>query len=117
MSTEEKAMYSTQVDRRDKAARLVADCLRTIEKFCQAMPLEWMLGANSATGGMDFAGALLHLLREDSANIQVLAVTSLEQLATRKLDATAWIGFISKLPQAISEANDAAAEKERSLTS
>ena len=116
MSTEEKAMYSTQVDRRDKAARLVADCLRTIEKFCQAMPLEWMLGANSATGGMDFAGALLHLLREDSANIQVLAVTSLEQLATRKLDATAWIGFISKLPQAISEANDAAAEKERSLT-
>lgn len=62
------------------------------------MPLDWTFGSNP-----DFVGALLHLLREPS--VQVEAVACLEMLALRKLDAQQWIRLIRQLPTAVNEAN------------
>lgn len=112
MSPDERSMYDTQLARRDGAARLVADSLRTIERFCTAMPLDWILAGSAANGGSDFVAALFHLMREDVAKIQVLSVRCLEQLATRKLEAGAWMKFVTALPPAIGEANDAAAQQQ-----
>lgn len=62
------------------------------------MPLDWTFGSSP-----DFVGALLHLLREPS--VQVDAVTCLENLALRKLDAHQWMRLIRELPVAVAEAN------------
>lgn len=62
------------------------------------MPLDWTFGNNP-----DFVGALLHLLREPS--VQVEAVACLERLAMRKLDAEQWMRLIRQLPTAVTEAN------------
>ena len=62
------------------------------------MPLDWTFGSNP-----DFVGALLHLIREPS--VQVDAVTCLENLAMRKLDANQWMRLIRQLPVAIADAH------------
>ena len=113
MTPDERALYDAQLARRDGAGRLVADSLRTIEKFCAAMPLDWILTGSAANGGSDFVAALFHLMREDVANIQVLAVRCLEQLATRKLEVDVWMKFVTALPPAIGEANEAAAQQQQ----
>lgn len=112
MTPDERAMYDAQLARREGAGRLVADSLRTIEKFCSAMPLDWILTGSAANGGSDFVSALFHLMREDVAKIQVLSVRCLEQLATRKLEVDMWMKFVTALPPAIGEANEAAAQQQ-----
>ncbi len=118
MTPPEKQMYDNEVRKMDIAAKIVSDCLATIEKFCQSMPTHWMLPSvndpqKSSTGGengdqsnCDFLAALLHLLREHTAQIGVQAVCCLRQLLYRKLEFPEWIRLISLLPPAINEAND-----------
>ena len=113
MTMQEKPMYDGEIQKRDKAARIVTDCLATIEKFCQSMPTSWMLGTSDSTitqnqPNCDFLAALLHLLREQTSQIQVLAVRCLFQLLQRKLEFKEWLRLISMLPQAISDANEVA---------
>jgi len=102
LASEEKALYNCQITRREAAGRLTTDCLLTIERFCLYMPIEWMTGTSN---GCDYVRAFLHLLREETLNIQVLAASCLEQLSFRKLDYNQWIYFISNLPTAFGEAN------------
>eukprot|EP00970_Alexandrium_tamarense_P003318 scaffold529_cov196-Alexandrium_tamarense.AAC.14 len=108
MTPEERAQYQQQLDRRDAAGCLVADALGTLEKFCQSMPLDWMFNVKN---GNDFVAALLHLLQEDVANIQVLAVACLQQLSMRKLEQDQWFRLISSLPSALFEASNANAQR------
>ena len=125
MSIPEQEMYDVQVRKRDSAARVVGDVLATIEKFCQSMPTNWMLPLDESTNASsstnhdgeivppppnqtncDFLAALLHLLREQTSQLQVLAVRCLYQLFQRKLEFKDWLRLISLLPQAVSDAND-----------
>ena len=108
MAPEEQAQYKQQIDTRDAAAGIVADVLGTIEKFCQSMPLDWMLKVEN---GIDFVAALLHLLQEDVANIQVLSVACLQQLSMRKLDQNQWLRLVSSIPPALFEASNAASQR------
>jgi len=108
MSPEERAQYQIQLDKRDAAGAILADELGTIEKFCQSMPLDWMFKVEN---GVDFVAALLHLLQEDIAKIQVLSVACLQQLALRKLDPDQWFRVISSLPAALFEASQASAKR------
>jgi hypothetical protein len=108
MTNEERVQYQQQVDIRDRAGGLVADALVTLEKFCQSMPLDWMF---TIRDGMDFVSALLHLLQEDVANIQVLAVACLYQLTMRKLESEHWWRLIGTLPGALYEASVAAGKR------
>jgi Importin beta-related nuclear transport receptor len=109
MTPQEKPMFEEQVLKRDNAGKIVADCLSTLEKFCQSMPIEWML---SNLHNCDFISALLHLLREDTADIHVLSVACLQQIVLRKIDYTQWLRLVSSLPGAINEANDASTKQE-----
>eukprot|EP00559_Dactyliosolen_fragilissimus_P005886 CAMPEP_0184861960 /NCGR_PEP_ID=MMETSP0580-20130426/6522_1 /TAXON_ID=1118495 /ORGANISM="Dactyliosolen fragilissimus" /LENGTH=1537 /DNA_ID=CAMNT_0027359643 /DNA_START=407 /DNA_END=5020 /DNA_ORIENTATION=+ len=130
MSLEERNAFDAQIRKRDGAGRIVADCLLTIEKFCQSMPLDWMLvqsnGSNRSKDSLsipqsnngcdnrndlDFLSALLHLLREDTADIQVLAVSCLGHLSKRKLDFDHWMTLISTLPQAVMGANEESSKR------
>lgn len=108
MAPDERAQYQHQLDRRDAAGGIVADVLGTLEKFCQSMPLDWMLQVEN---GIDFVAALLHLLQEDVANIQVLSVACLQQLSWRKLDQNQWLRLVSSIPPALFEASNAAAQR------
>jgi len=108
MTTDERGQYQFQLDRRVAAAGLVADVLRTLEKFCQSMPLDWMLKVEN---GIDFVAALLHLLQEDVGQIQVISVACLHQLSMRKLDQHQWFRFLSSLPPALFDASNAAAQR------
>ena len=108
MTPDEQAQYKQQIDTRDAAAGIVADILGTIEKFCQSMPLDWMLKVEN---GIDFVAALLHLLQEDVANIQVLSVACLQQLSMRKLDQNQWLRLVSSIPPALFEASNAASQR------
>lgn len=108
MTQDERDQYQQQIDRRDAAAGLVADVLETLDKFCQSMPLDWMFQVEN---GIDFVAALLHLLKEDIANIQVLSVGCLRQLSMRKLDEKQWYRLISSFPPALFEASNAAAQR------
>mmetsp|Transcript_6441 Transcript_6441/g.14539 ORF Transcript_6441/g.14539 Transcript_6441/m.14539 type:complete len:1077 (-) Transcript_6441:1834-5064(-) len=108
MTPDERAQYQQELDRRDAAGGIVADVLGTLEKFCQSMPLDWMLKVEN---GNDFVAALLHLLQEDVANIQVLSVACLQQLSMRKLDQYQWFRLVSSLPPALFEATNAAAQR------
>ena len=119
MSPEEKQMWELQVARRDNAGRIVADCLKTLEKFGTSMPTAWLLGPSDSDqtpatpNGCDFVPALLHLLREDTADLQTLSVTCLQQIVLRKIDSHQWFRLISTLPNAISEANDASIKQDQ----
>ena len=108
MTPDEKTEYQGQIDRRDAAGLIVADVLRTLEKFCQSMPLDWMLKVED---GIDFVAAFLHLLQENVEKIQVLSITCLEQLSWRKLDQSQWLRLVTSLPPALSEANNSAAQR------
>jgi hypothetical protein len=98
LSQDELIMYQNEKDRLSKAISLIQDCLVTLAHFCNTMPLDWTFG-NSP----DFLGALLHMLREPSVQVEVLKC--LENLAQRKLDGNQWIYLIRQLPIAVSEAN------------
>mmetsp|Transcript_24924 Transcript_24924/g.38091 ORF Transcript_24924/g.38091 Transcript_24924/m.38091 type:complete len:1527 (-) Transcript_24924:34-4614(-) len=116
MTEQEKLMYTEQVKRRNHAGRIVGDCLGTIEKFCQSMPMDWILGGigsgsggttnDSSSNGHDFVGALFHLLREDTDQLQLQAVNCLQHIVQRKIEQPQWLRIIQTLPQAVSEAND-----------
>lgn len=110
MTPEEATMYTTELARKENAGRLISECLATLERFCYSMPLDWMMGKQH-----DFVAALLHLLREPSAGIQIRSAACLEQLAQRKLDVYTWRRLVSQLPQSVGEANGVAqAELEES---
>ncbi len=111
MTMEEKPLWEQQTVRRDNAGRIVADCLRTIEKFCNSMPTDWILG--SADTNHDFVAALLHLLREETADLQTIAVKCLQKIILRKIDFDQWFRLVSLLPGAISEANEASNQQEQ----
>lgn len=100
MTTDEATMYQIEMERKEQSARLVSECLATLERFCFSMPLDWLLGKEQ-----QFVAAFLHLLREPSSGIQVKAAACLEQLAHRKLDVQTWRQLVSQLPQAVGEAN------------
>ena len=108
MNNEERMQYQQQVNSRDQAASTVADALITLEKFCQSMPLDWMFVVKD---GMDFVSALQHLLQEDTAKINVLAVACLYQLSMRKLESEQWWRLIGTLPGALYEASVAAGNR------
>lgn len=116
MTPQEKPMYDEQVRIKEKAGKIVADCLKTLEKFCQAMPTEWIIppsedsneSSNVAPNQCDFISALLHILREETAGLHKAAVKCLQQIVLRKIDNKQWLKLISTLPAAISEANEAA---------
>jgi exportin-5 len=118
MTVSEKQMYDLEIHKRNAAARILNDCLSTIEKFCQSMPISWMLPQHkdndvSNTDGQhqsdcDFLAALLHLLREQTAELQVISIRCLYQIMSKKLEFQEWLHIISLLPNAISEANDVA---------
>lgn len=101
MVQEESTMYKLELERKNQAGKLVADCLVTLERFCHAMPIDWIMG-NSP----DFCSAFLHMLREPLTQVQ--AVACLEQLTLRKLDTIQWMRLVSQLPAAVGEANQAA---------
>jgi Exportin-5 family len=117
MTQEELLAYQLQLDLQNQTGRLLADTLVTMKYFCRSMPLDWMLGsdgANTAKGAttngntqqLDFIAAFLHLLRERTENVQILAIECLEQLTLRgKLSFNQWFRLISELPGAINEAN------------
>ena len=119
MTKDEKGLFDQQVRTKQLAGRVVADCLKTIEKFCQSMPLSWILNGGisnqneiSSSTMAEFITPLLHLLREDTAQIQIYAVKCIEQLSMRKLEFDPWMRLLSSLPQAVSEANEEAAKRE-----
>lgn len=120
MIKEEQTAFNIHLQKKEWAGRLVADCLTLVERFCQYMPLCWMLLNNDTlkpvesivkhekptTNYCDFLAAILHLLREDVANIRVLSISCLYQLASRKNDFHDWMKLIKVIPPAISEANE-----------
>ena len=116
MTYDERGQYQQQIDRRDAAGGMVVDVLGTLEKFCQSMPLDWMIKVEN---GIDFVAAMLHLLQEDVEHIQVLSIACLHQLAMRKLDQHQWFRLVSSLPPALVEASNAAAQRlnERGVSS
>mmetsp|Transcript_23382 Transcript_23382/g.34894 ORF Transcript_23382/g.34894 Transcript_23382/m.34894 type:complete len:1349 (-) Transcript_23382:172-4218(-) len=118
MTSQEQVLYDAQCTTRDKAAGLCAAILTTCEKFCQSLPLEWMLGTFSSNpdstnpspdveNKTDFVSAMLHLLREPSHDINILSISCLRHLACRKLDEHQWIKLLQSLPQAVAEAETA----------
>lgn len=109
MTPDERTQYQQQLDWRDAAGSIIADALGTLEKFCQSMPIDWMFKAQD--GVTDFVAAFLHLLKEDTANIQVLSLACFHQLAMRKLEYEQWFRLISAMPSAFFEANNAAVER------
>ena len=111
MTPDERVHYQQEIDRRDAAGGGVVDVLGTLEKICQSLPLDWVF--NNTAVENDFIAALLHLLKEDVRNIQVLSVACLKQLSMRKLDKHQWYRLISSLPSALFEASNAAAQRAR----
>jgi len=128
MTAEERVIYEQQIRKRDGTARRLGDCLETIEKCCRSMPTDWILGDDTTAGAIngpptvgaqnatsserDFLVALLHLLREDTLQLQVQAVTCLQLLVSRKLEHQPWLRLMSKLPQAVSDAHDAVSNQD-----
>lgn len=100
LTTDERLMYQTEMDNMKFASTMINDCLKTLSRFCNYMPLDWTMGKNP-----EFLTAFFHLLREPS--VQLEAVSCLEKLALRKLDIEQWNILIRQLPPAIKEANAA----------
>ncbi len=99
MSPDESNLYQSEMQQLQQIGRLIADCLITLERFCQSMPLDWMWS-------YEFIPAFLHLLREPTCQIQVNAVACLEAISLRgKLEMNQWLQLITQLPPAVAEAN------------
>ncbi|GKY93691.1 hypothetical protein MPSEU_000336300 [Mayamaea pseudoterrestris] len=110
MALEEANAYKVELERRDDTAKLLVDCLLTLEKFCGSMPTNWMLPDDSAdaASSADFVAAMMHLTREPISKIQIRAVDALEQLVLRaKMSETQWMRLIRDLPVSVREANSA----------
>ena len=108
MTPEESLQYKQQLNIRDASGGIVADVLITLEKFCQSMPLDWMLKVDN---GIDFVSALLFMLQEDTSKIQLLSVSCIQQLSMRKLDQNQWLRLVTSIPSALFEASNAAAKR------
>ena len=103
MTSEESSMYQAEQNNQSLAGTLIQDCLSTLAQFCHSMPLDWIFGSR-----LDFVGAMLHLLREPLVHLE--AITCLENLALRKLDAQQWTRLVSSLPSAVASANGGLSE-------
>jgi exportin-5 len=109
MTPQEKPIYDSEIKKRDNAGKIVADCLVALEQFCQSMPTDWIF---NNFNNCDFISALLHLLREETADLQTLAVACLQQIVLRKIDFHQWLRLVSSLPSSISDANDASSKQD-----
>jgi hypothetical protein len=102
MNPDQQSAYAAELKKVQTTSMMIVDTLSTLEIFCRSMPLEWILGAPP----MDFSAALIHLMREPTNNIQLLALECLEQLCLRgKLKYQQWMQWIQELPNAIQQAN------------
>lgn len=109
MTTEQAVAYRTEEAKIQGISSIMFDTLQCLEKFCQSMPLEWMLGNPQ----LNFCAAFFHLMREPTGRINVMAVECLEQLAVRgKLTYSQWIHWIRDLPGSVAEANQLLATQE-----
>ena len=101
MTAEQAAAYKAEKEKLDQTSTIVADTLITFGKFCQSMPLEWIISPQQ-----DMLAAFLFLIREPEANIQVHAVECVEQLSLRgKFTYDQWLKLLNDLPGAINAAN------------
>eukprot|EP00587_Corethron_hystrix_P001604 CAMPEP_0113303620 /NCGR_PEP_ID=MMETSP0010_2-20120614/3961_1 /TAXON_ID=216773 ORGANISM="Corethron hystrix, Strain 308" /NCGR_SAMPLE_ID=MMETSP0010_2 /ASSEMBLY_ACC=CAM_ASM_000155 /LENGTH=1151 /DNA_ID=CAMNT_0000157649 /DNA_START=890 /DNA_END=4346 /DNA_ORIENTATION=- /assembly_acc=CAM_ASM_000155 len=78
-----------------------------LDKFCQQMPLEWILNTTH-----DFVSVFLHLMKETTSSIQVQSVSCLYSLAGRKLESNTWFQLITSLPPAVAAAEQESAKDE-----
>lgn len=108
MTPDELSMYQAETNCKTQAESLMNDCLTTLSRFSNSMPLDWMYGTTP-----DFVAALLHILREPA--LQVEALTCLEQLTLRKLDAQQWMRLIQQIPVAVADANQRYTEEQEEL--
>jgi hypothetical protein len=101
MTPDQVAAYQAEDTKLKNVALVVIDTLSTLEKFCRSMPLDWILSPNH-----DFSAAFIHLIREPTENIHLLALECLEQLCLRgKLTYFKWMQWIQEFPGAIQQAN------------
>ncbi len=108
LTPDQSAAYHAEERKIRGISSIMVDTLQCLEKFCRSMPLEWMLGnpQQEQQQQLDFCAAFFHLMREPTAQINVLAVECLEQLAVRgKLSYTQWMHWIADLPASVGEAN------------
>jgi len=107
MTPEQSTAYWTEEAKIKGTSLVIADTLRCVRIFCRSMPFEWIMSPQH-----DFVSALFHLMRESTANINVLAVECLEQLALRaKFSYSTWLRWIQDLPQAVQQANQQMAQE------
>lgn len=109
MNQQETPIYESEIKKRDNAGKIVADCLIALEKFCQSMPTDWIF---NNTNNCDFISALLHLLREETADLQTLAVACLQQIVLRKTDFQQWLRLVTAMPSAITEADQVSSQQD-----
>ena len=108
MTPEQQIAYQQEEEKFKSVSIVIVDTLKTVEKFCRSMPLDWILNPQR-----DFSAACFHLIREPTDNIQVLAMECLEQLCLRgKLSYEQWIQWLQDLPQAIQQANQVLAKEQ-----
>lgn len=101
MSPEQATEYRRQELQAKGISLAIVDTLTTLEKFCRSMPLDWMLNPPN-----DFSAAFIHLMREPTENIHIVAVECLEQLCARgKLTYAKWIQWVQEFPVAIQQVN------------
>ena len=120
----ESTAYQAERSRRNEIILLLSDTINTMEKFCSAMPVDWIVSSTDSAStsssdnstshhhnnpqaqhhNLDFMGALWHLLREPA--VQCQALDCLDQLASRgKLDMKPWLRWIRELPVQTAAAN------------
>jgi Exportin-5 family len=101
MTQDQVAAYQAEEIMAKSVALSIVDTLSTLEKFCRSMPLDWMLAPSN-----DFSAAFIHLMREPTENIHLVAVDCLEQLCVRgKLSYEKWLQWIQEFPSAIQQVN------------
>eukprot|EP00934_Nitzschia_sp_Nitz4_P007801 Nitzschia sp. Nitz4//scaffold105_size73764//38086//42509//NITZ4_005677-RA/size73764-augustus-gene-0.51-mRNA-1//1//CDS//3329532450//7791//frame0 len=101
MTPDQESAYRAEEKNVSLLALTIVDTLSTMEKFCRSMPLDWIL-----TPPYDFSAAFIHLMREPTENINLVALECLEQLCVRgKLTYSTWIQWIQEFPGAVQNAN------------
>lgn len=101
MTPDQANAYRGEETKAKGIALAIVDTLSTLEKFCRSMPLDWMLNPPN-----DFSAAFIHLMREPTENIHIVAVECLEQLCVRgKLTYAKWLQWIQEFPLAIQQVN------------
>lgn len=101
MNPDQAAAYQAEDAKAKGLALAIVDTLVTCEKFCRSMPLDWMLLPQH-----DFSAAFIHLMREPTERIHLVAVDCLEQLCLRgKLTYDKWLQWIQEFPVAVQQVN------------